>query len=153
MMPPQHELGLLLINTIRKVRLPFNLSSLSWWEEQDLSSANVLEIMLALGMIVKIPSVDLSPAVTPILIAKGLLRHKMCGGLWWDAMKLSDLRPAVRQRALQSLAALHLDGGEGSRSFPISMNKLVKLVSGEEDVAVLAGLLRTIRQVLHVSHV
>ncbi len=68
-------------------------------------------------------------------------------------MKLSDLRPAVRQRALQSLAALHLDGGEGSRSFPISMNKLVKLVSGEEDVAVLTGLLRTIRQVLHVSHV
>jgi len=29
MMPPQHELGLLLINTIRKVRLPLNLSSLS----------------------------------------------------------------------------------------------------------------------------
>ena len=66
-------------------------------------------------------------------------------------------RPAVRQRTLQALAALHLPASTGdqtqtigSGSFPLSMNKLVKLLAAEQDPSVLAVLLRVVRRVISV---
>lgn len=69
---PGHELALMLINTIRKVSSP-----LVFADEQDLSSASPSHILLALHTIVKMPSRDLAPAVTPLLISKALLNHKL----------------------------------------------------------------------------
>jgi hypothetical protein len=69
----EHELQLMLVNTIRKVGLPT-----STWVEltiQDLSSIDPAHVLLALHTIVKLPSSNLAPAVTPILTSKALLRH------------------------------------------------------------------------------
>jgi hypothetical protein len=70
---PKHELALMLINTIRKVSL------VTWGlaDNQDLSSPSPSHILLALHTIVKMPSRDISPAVTPLLISKTLLKHKL----------------------------------------------------------------------------
>jgi hypothetical protein len=46
-------------------------------DTQDLSSASSSHVLLALHTIVKIPSRDLAPAVTPILTSKALLKHKL----------------------------------------------------------------------------
>ena len=70
---PDHELALMLINTIRKVRS----TSLGPADQQDLSSQSPHHILLALHTIVKMPSRDLSPAVTPLLTSKMLLKHKL----------------------------------------------------------------------------
>ena len=63
----------MLINTIRKVRS----TSLDPADYQDLSSQSPHRILLALHTIVKMPSRDLSPAVTPLLTSKLLLKHKL----------------------------------------------------------------------------
>jgi len=63
----------MLINTIRKVRS----TSLDPADYQDLSSQSPHHILLALHTIVKMPSRDLSPAVTPLLTSKLLLKHKL----------------------------------------------------------------------------
>ncbi|KAK8846534.1 hypothetical protein IAR55_005620 [Kwoniella newhampshirensis] len=122
-LPLEHELQLLLINTIRK----------------DLASSAPSHILLALHAIVQLPSHDLGPAVTPLLTAKALLRHKV---------------PAVRQRTLEALSALQisqsistLDDG----SFPLSMSKIIKMLNHERDHAVLAVIFKLIRRVLETG--
>jgi hypothetical protein len=72
---PEHELALMLINTIRKVSLFPSDSALA--DNQDLSSPSPSHTLLALHTIVKMPSRDLSPAVTPLLTSKTLLKHKL----------------------------------------------------------------------------
>lgn len=58
---------------------------------------------------------------------------------------------------LEALVALHLHDPDISQekdvapSFPLSMSNLVRILGAEEDGAVLAVLLRIIRDVLHVS--
>ncbi|WVQ97544.1 hypothetical protein IAU59_004658 [Kwoniella sp. CBS 9459] len=117
-LPHEHELTLLLVNTIRK----------------DLSSASPSYILLALHTIVKLPSTDLAPAVTPLLTSKGLLKHKV---------------PAVRQRTLEALLALHRPySGNETLPFPLSMGKLLRLVEKENETPVVALLYRTIRVLL-----
>ncbi len=75
-------------------------------------------------------------------------------------IELISRSSAVRQQTLEALAALHLYlttrdedlwSIVGPKSFPLSMSKLVKLLSVEGDEAVLAVLLRTIREVLTVG--
>ncbi|WWD21853.1 hypothetical protein CI109_106341 [Kwoniella shandongensis] len=122
-LPVNHELHLLLINTIRK----------------DLSSSTPSHILLALHAIVKLPSHDLGPAVTPLLISKALLRHKI---------------PAVRQRTFQALQALHLPSSATDMengSFPSSMSKLIKALLHEQDQSVLAVLFKLIHRVLEIG--
>ncbi|GFZ48929.1 hypothetical protein JCM24511_06678 [Saitozyma sp. JCM 24511] len=114
-LPPNHELGLLLINTIRK----------------DLTSSTPSHVLLALHTIVKLPSHDLSPAVTPILASKPLLKHK---------------EAAIRQRTLQALVALHLS--PGAQPFPLSMSRIIKYLGAESDASVLAALLRLIGRLI-----
>ncbi|RSH90039.1 hypothetical protein EHS25_001372 [Saitozyma podzolica] len=116
-LPPNHELGLLLINTIRK----------------DLTSSIPSHVLLALHTIVKLPSHDLSPAVTPILASKPLLKHK---------------EAAIRQRTLQALVALHLLPGVQVQSFPLSMSRIIKYLDAESDASVLAVLLRLIGRLI-----
>lgn len=61
----------------------------------------------------------------------------------------ADNRPAIRQRALQAICALHLNSGD--ELFPLSMSKLVRLLTAEEDEAVLSVILGTMKLVLEVS--
>lgn len=58
-LPPDHELHLLLVNTIRK----------------DLASEEEGHILAALGAIAHLPGVDLGPAVIPLLLENRLLAH------------------------------------------------------------------------------
>lgn len=60
-----------------------------------------------------------------------------------------DARPGVRQRTLEAIGALHLN--QDPSSFPLSMSKIVKMLSTEEDDTVLLVVLRILRQVLEVS--
>ena len=62
---------------------------------------------------------------------------------------LADCRPAIRQRTLQAIRALHLDSGD--TTFPLSMSKLVRMVTAEEDQAVLSVIIETLKLVLEVS--
>nr|XP_019047754.1 hypothetical protein I302_04371 [Kwoniella bestiolae CBS 10118]OCF26684.1 hypothetical protein I302_04371 [Kwoniella bestiolae CBS 10118] len=117
-LPKHHELNLLLINTIRK----------------DLSSSTPSHVLLALQIIAKIPSADLSPAVIPLLTSKALLRHKV---------------PAIRQRTLEALVSLHRE--QHGDLFPLSMNKLLKCLSQEDDLSVLAVVFRVIRHILETN--
>ncbi|OXG23626.1 hypothetical protein J008_03696 [Cryptococcus neoformans] len=127
---PDHELHLLLINTIRK----------------DLSSNQPASILLALHTIVKLPSRDLGPAVTPLLISKPLLRHTSA---------------AIRQRTYQALVALHLSSTFPRTpqphsqaesvpfSFPLSMSKVVKAVCRENDSSCLCVLFKLLGRLIH----
>jgi hypothetical protein len=63
-------------------------------------------------------------------------------------MKLK-LRPAMRQRTIQAICALHIGSAEGK--FPLSMSKLVRMSSSEEDDSVLSVIVGTIKLVLEVS--
>ncbi|OCF33953.1 hypothetical protein I316_04299 [Kwoniella heveanensis BCC8398] len=117
-LPHGHELGLLLINTIRK----------------DLSSTSPSHILLALHSIIKLPFTDLAPAVTPLLTSKVLLKHKF---------------PAVRQRTLEALLALHRKSArEEASRFPLSMSKILRLLEREDETPVISVLYRTIRVLL-----
>ncbi|WWC87415.1 uncharacterized protein L201_002304 [Kwoniella dendrophila CBS 6074] len=118
-LPKNHELNLLLINTIRK----------------DLSSSTSSHILLALNTIAKLPSSDLGPAVIPLLTSKSLLRHKL---------------PAVRQRTFEALLSLHRLS-QANEPFPLSMSKLLKALSHEHDLSVLAVIFRTIRYILETD--
>ncbi|WVF70367.1 hypothetical protein IAT40_005157 [Kwoniella sp. CBS 6097] len=112
---PGHELGLLLINTLRK----------------DLSSSTPSHILLALHTIVKLPSMDLAPAVTPLLTSKVLLKHKLA---------------AVRQRTLEAIFSLYCSAtGHELSPCPLSMSKIVRLVEKEIETPVIAVLYRIMR--------
>jgi hypothetical protein len=63
-------------------------------------------------------------------------------------MKLK-LRPAIRQRTIQAICALHVGSAEGT--FPLSMSKLVRVSSSEQDGSVLSVIIGTIKLVLEVS--
>jgi hypothetical protein len=62
-------------------------------------------------------------------------------------------RPAIRQRTLQALAALHLDPAvAGSKpTFPLSMGKLARMLEQEDEPGVLRVVLRVIRSTIEVS--
>lgn len=62
---------------------------------------------------------------------------------------LLSLSPAVRQRSIQALIALHVV--PGAADYPLSMSKIVKMLSVEEDESVLLALVRTLRVLLEVS--
>ncbi|KAK4686473.1 hypothetical protein P7C73_g3652, partial [Tremellales sp. Uapishka_1] len=112
-LPRGHELELMLINTIRK----------------DLSSSTLSHVFLALNTIIKMPSSDLGPAVTPLLCSRTLLKHK-------------DV--AIRQRTLQALVGLH----PLSTPFPLSMSRMLKMLGLEEDSSVISVLLRLVSGLL-----
>jgi hypothetical protein len=59
------------------------------------------------------------------------------------------LRPAIRQRAIQAICTLQIGPAEGT--FPLSMSKLVRMSSSEEDDSVLSVIIGTIKLVLEVS--
>jgi hypothetical protein len=59
------------------------------------------------------------------------------------------LRPAIRQRTVQGICALHVVSAEGT--FPLSMSKLVRMSSSEEDDSVLSVIIGTIKLVLEVG--
>jgi hypothetical protein len=59
------------------------------------------------------------------------------------------LRPAIRQRTIQAIYALHLGSAEGI--FPLSMSKLFRMSSSEEDDSVLSVITGTVKLVLEVS--
>jgi hypothetical protein len=59
------------------------------------------------------------------------------------------LRPAIRQRTIQAIYALHLGSAEGI--FPLSMSKLFRMSSSEEDDSVLSVIIGTIKLILEVS--
>jgi len=61
------------------------------------------------------------------------------------------LRPAIRQRSIQAICALQIVSAEGA--FPLSMSKLVRMSSSEEDDSVLSVIIGTIKMVLEVSRV
>ncbi|WWD08222.1 hypothetical protein V865_006333 [Kwoniella europaea PYCC6329] len=102
---------------------------------KDLSSSTPSHILLALRTIAKIPSEDLAPAVIPLLTTKSLLRHKI---------------PAIRQRAFEALLSLHRIR-QTTDSFPLTMNKLLKSLDHEQDLSVLAIILRSIRHILETG--
>jgi len=58
-------------------------------------------------------------------------------------------RPAIRQRTIQAICALHIGSGEGT--FPLSMSKLVRMSTSEEDGSVSSVIIVTIKLVLDVS--
>ncbi|ORY23802.1 armadillo-type protein [Naematelia encephala] len=60
-LPRGHELGLLLINTIRK----------------DLTSERSSDVLMALHVVVKLHLADIGPAITPLLTSKALLKHEL----------------------------------------------------------------------------
>jgi hypothetical protein len=66
-----------------------------------------------------------------------------------DGEAISDSRPAIRQRTIQAICALHRK--TGNEGFPLSMSKLVRMSSAEEDESVLAVVVGTIKIVLEVS--
>jgi hypothetical protein len=62
------------------------------------------------------------------------------------------LRPAVRQHALQAIAALHLPPhGLVDAPFPLSTSKITRMIASEKDCSVLAVLLRLLRTSLEVG--
>ncbi|TYJ54240.1 hypothetical protein B9479_005084 [Cryptococcus floricola] len=113
-LPRDHELHLLLINTIRK----------------DLSSTKEAHVLLALQAIVKLSSRDLGPAVTPILISKALIRHH-----------LPSVRQRVYE-SLRSLYLLSPNAAHEPEPFPLTMSKLVKALGQETDSGVYTAILR-----------
>ncbi|WVQ68705.1 uncharacterized protein L199_006914 [Kwoniella botswanensis] len=102
---------------------------------KDLSSSTPSHILLALQTIAKIPSEDLAPAVIPLLTTKSLLRHKI---------------PAIRQRTFEALLSLHRIR-RTTDSYPLTINKLLKSLDHEQDLSVLAIILRSIRHVLETD--
>ena len=133
-LPRGHELELMLINTIRKVRPTYH----QWQslDTQDLSSASPKDILLALHAIVHLPSSDLAPAVQPLLSSKTLLRHASA---------------SIRQKTLESLFALHfpkegdLSRTLSPRTFPIGLSNLVKLLEKETETGVVRVILDLMR--------
>ncbi|ODO01938.1 hypothetical protein L198_02668 [Cryptococcus wingfieldii CBS 7118] len=113
-LPRDHELHLLLINTIRK----------------DLSSTKEAHVLLALQAIVKLSSRDLGPAVTPILISRALIRHH-----------LPSIRQRVYE-SLRSLYLLSPNAAHEPEPFPLTMSKLVKALGQETDSGVYTAILR-----------
>nr|XP_019008999.1 uncharacterized protein I206_06687 [Kwoniella pini CBS 10737]OCF47780.1 hypothetical protein I206_06687 [Kwoniella pini CBS 10737] len=102
---------------------------------KDLSSTSSSCVLLALQTIAKIPSTDLAPAVIPLLTSKSLLKHNS---------------PAVRQRTFEALLSLH-QLSPNDEQFPLTMNKLLKSLQREDDMSVLAVILRLIRHLLETS--
>ncbi|WVQ76389.1 hypothetical protein IAR50_006055 [Cryptococcus sp. DSM 104548] len=113
-LPRDHELHLLLINTIRK----------------DLSSAKESQVLLALQAIIKLSSKDLGPAVTPVLISKALIRHH-----------LPSIRLRVYE-SLRALYLLPATAAHELEPFPLTMSKLVKALGQETDAGVYTTILR-----------
>lgn len=58
-LPLGHELGLMLINTVRK----------------DLASGSASHVLMALHTICALPGAELAPAVQPLLVEKRLIEH------------------------------------------------------------------------------
>lgn len=109
---------------------------------------------MALHAIVKLPSRDLSPAVTPILTSKRLLKHTsyvspQSLGSYGRRTGINLRRAAIRQRSIEAINSLHLR--RDADDYPLSMSKIVKMLSTEEDDAVLLVILRTLRRLLEVS--
>lgn len=178
---PDHELHLLLINTIRKVMHTQNKGGQFTDKAgctQDLSSNQPATILLALHTIVKLPSRDLGPAVTPLLISKPLLRHTsyvlFSTHIAFRPKALIEIlvrstvlfcRAAIRQRTYQALVALHLSSTFPRTpqphsqaesvpfSFPLSMSKVVKAVCRENDSSCLCVLFKLLGRLIHVSSV
>ena len=143
-LPRDHELRLMFINTIRKVS-----SFLSRFAQsplpQDLASPSVQNNMLALHTLIQFPFAELEPAVTPLLISKPLLNHD---------------EPLIRRRSLQALEALHLDASPssepsmsktiGSKSFPLDMGRLCRMLRRERDPSVQRILIELIQTLIEV---
>ncbi|WVR04238.1 hypothetical protein IAU60_001238 [Kwoniella sp. DSM 27419] len=121
-LPADHELGLLLINTIRK----------------DLASASPAHTLLALHTICKLPSSDLGPAVIPLLTSRTLLKHKV------PAIRQRTFE------ALLSLHRLVVHR-QGQTPFPLSMSKILRSIAHEEAPPVLSVLLRLVRHVIETD--
>jgi hypothetical protein len=141
-----NELGLMLINTIRKV--------------SHLSRARLIGLGPPLDFCIEHP-----PGIT-YYHQDAITRFKPCShthtgiksaaeaqavspSIRLDYHVLLSLSPAVRQRSIQALIALYIV--PGSTDFPLSMSKIVKMLSMEEDDSVLLALVRTLRVLLEVS--
>ncbi|WVQ81698.1 hypothetical protein IAT38_003823 [Cryptococcus sp. DSM 104549] len=120
-LPRQHELHLMLINTLRK----------------DLTSTSPSHILLALHTIAKLPSQDLAPAVIPILTSKPLLRHKV-----------PSVRQKVLEAIIGLHVSSASDRGDDSSTFPLSISKITKLLGQEKDPSVFAVCLRALKLLL-----
>nr|KIR84226.1 hypothetical protein I308_05641 [Cryptococcus tetragattii IND107] len=134
-LPPNHELQLLLINTIRK----------------DLSSGQPANILLALHTIVKLPFHDLAPAVTPLLISKPLLRHTSAAirQRTYQALVALHLSPPTFPRTPPQLYSQAQQSVTVPLAFPLSMSKVVKAVCRERDGSCLCVLFKLLRRLIH----
>ncbi|WVN88925.1 uncharacterized protein L203_104140 [Cryptococcus depauperatus CBS 7841] len=121
-LPQDHELQLMLINTIRK----------------DLASHIPAHVLLALHTIVKLPSRDLGPAVEPILVSKAFRRHG-CSAIRQRAYE-----------CLNSL--YFPDGMKAQFTpFPLSMRKLVDAVVYDSDLSVLRVIFVLLRRIIETD--
>ncbi|KJD99639.1 hypothetical protein I311_06774 [Cryptococcus gattii NT-10] len=135
-LPPDHELQLLLINTIRK----------------DLSSSQPANILLALHTIIKLPFHDLAPAVTPLLISKPLLRHTSAAirQRTYQALVALHLSPtSTFPRTPPQLYSQAQQSIPNPLVFPLSMSKVVKAVCREKDGSCLCVLFKLLNKLIH----
>lgn len=148
-----HELGLMLINTIRKVPSIVHTSIASRADPTRIWTPRrwhiiFLPYMLSLGSPRWI-YLQLSPHYSSPRHTSNTPSESQ---IYLPEGELMNVRPAVRQMTLQALSALHIPrSGMEREPFPLSMSKVIRMIEKEQDTGVLNVLLRLLRSLLDVS--